>query len=646
MGTVWVAHDQQLHRRVAIKLMQPELLLSSALRSQFAHEARAVAQLQHSHVVHIYDYGIDQDEAENSVPFLVMELLTGENLASRITRQRRVLLADAITMITQVAKALSAAHGVGLVHRDIKPDNIFLARSEGGEIAKLLDFGVAAMKLQRSDASELLNGGTPHYMSPEQIKTPEAVDHRSELFSLGIVAYEALTGIRPFDGSTTPELLASIASGADFVPPSRLHPDLGEHVDRFFDKAMARDPAQRFASAREMGLAFSSLLDQPGARRRIRVLVVDDESDVHVLIRHRFRQQIRHYEFLFASDGVEALDRLAQERNVDVILSDINMPNMDGISLLQRAAEIDPLLKVVIVSAYGDMRNIRAAMNRGAFDFLTKPIDFRDLSVTIDKTAQHVQATRMAAHWAEENARLRHLVKGDALGAYGRDTLDDFPVSERCEIAVAVVRVTGWDASDAPGDVVSPDLAMSRLNTLLDLIFTEITAHDGAVDSLIGSAVVAVFRGENRVLRSLAACLAIRARWPDALRGEHGVAIGVGSGQAFTGGVVARPARRTSGAAVGGAVGKAVALGFAAERGQILVRESVRAQASEVFAYEKITRLPALSEIDEVALYNLLNETPGPLFAQSPRGSRDEIAMAATLAQESGESTGDFRETK
>ncbi len=136
-------------------------------------------------------------------------------------------------------------------------------------------------------------------------------------------------------------------------------------------------------------------LDQSGA---ITILVVDDEPDLELLIRQRFRRAIRggHYEFLFAGDGLEALDRLDEHPEVDLVLSDINMPRMDGLRLLGKIAELDRLLKVVIVSAYGDMSNIRIAMNRGAFDFVTKPIDFSDLEATIDKARREVDLVRGA----------------------------------------------------------------------------------------------------------------------------------------------------------------------------------------------------------------------------------------------------------
>src|SRR6266850_5409256 len=126
------------------------------------------------------------------------------------------------------------------------------------------------------------------------------------------------------------------------------------------------------------------------------ILVVDDEPDLEALVRQKFRRQIRDGEvkFLFARDGAEALDMLGNRGAVDMVVSDINMPRMDGLTLLQKIQEADDKKSTVIVSAYGDMSNIRTAMNRGAFDFLTKPIDFADLEMTIEKTIRHVVMMR------------------------------------------------------------------------------------------------------------------------------------------------------------------------------------------------------------------------------------------------------------
>src|SRR5680860_744416 len=136
-----------------------------------------------------------------------------------------------------------------------------------------------------------------------------------------------------------------------------------------------------------------------------KILVVDDEADLEVLIKQKFRKKIREkeYEFLFAENGKVALEKLIEEPDVDIVLSDINMPEMDGLTLLSKISELRPLLKSVIVSAYGDMENIRTAMNRGAFDFVTKPINFQDLTITIDKTIQYTRQIKETLQAIKEN---------------------------------------------------------------------------------------------------------------------------------------------------------------------------------------------------------------------------------------------------
>jgi eukaryotic-like serine/threonine-protein kinase len=154
---------------------------------------------------------------------------------------------------------------------------------------------------------------------------------------------------------------------APFPAPSILVPELSPEVDRFFERALAKHPAQRFSSAREMAAAFAALAE-PKDRGPAKILVIDDEPDVPLLVRQRFRQQIRRsvYEFVFATDGEAALEQLRKHLDIDVVLSDISMPGMDGLTFLSRVAEINPMVQTVMVSAYGDMANIRTAMRTAA----------------------------------------------------------------------------------------------------------------------------------------------------------------------------------------------------------------------------------------------------------------------------------------
>lgn len=277
MSFVWLAADLKLQRSVAVKLLQTTMGASYEARLRFEREAMAVAQLQSPHVVQIFDYGVEHD-----APIIVMERLYGEDLRTRLKREQRLPLDQVGKVVLETAKGLSEAHAAGIIHRDLKPGNIFFARTREDEVVKLLDFGVAKMDgsaLSSSPASGSLVG-TPHYMSPEQARGSEDIDHRSDLWSLGVIIYHALTGRLPYGGNNTADVLAKISTHR-FAPPSAVCPDLPPELDEFMRYAMAREPNQRFNSAREMAAAFSRIvpvsmpaLEMPEPR------VVDDEKTV------------------------------------------------------------------------------------------------------------------------------------------------------------------------------------------------------------------------------------------------------------------------------------------------------------------------------------------------------------------------------
>jgi eukaryotic-like serine/threonine-protein kinase len=200
MGTVWVARDEHLDRPVAIKLMAPELAASDTLRARFEREAKAAAGLSSNHVVRVYEHGVD-----DGLPFMAMELLDGEDFGSRLKREGRIDVAAAAAIATQVAKALRKAHEAGLVHRDLKPRNVFLARVDDNEVVKVLDFGIVKSAEPARPGEATKTGvimGSPKYMSPEQVRSAKGVDHRSDLWSLGLILFRAVTGRSAFEGET------------------------------------------------------------------------------------------------------------------------------------------------------------------------------------------------------------------------------------------------------------------------------------------------------------------------------------------------------------------------------------------------------------------------------------------------------------
>src|ERR1051325_4407153 len=179
----------------------------------------------------------------------------------------------------------------------------------------------------------------------------------------------------------------------------------------------------------------------------VKILVVDDEPDLELLIRQKFRRQIRNdeFRFVFAQNGVEALQKLEENADIEIVLTDINMPEMDGLSLLVRLNELNTLLKAVIVSAYGDMENIRTAMNRGAFDFITKPVNFEDLELTMEKTIKHVNQLRETMKAIKENNILKMYVDETVLKFMGsREFESALMQNESVEATVAFIDICSF----------------------------------------------------------------------------------------------------------------------------------------------------------------------------------------------------------
>ncbi|MGC4067759.1 MAG: serine/threonine-protein kinase [Polyangiaceae bacterium] len=206
-GSIWRAEHQVLKSPVAVKLIDLEVARREGAVERFLREAQATAALRSPHVVQILDYGLDHRDEGGTIceqPFIVMELLEGENLAERIARIGALSPLDVVRVVTHVARAMSRAHELGIVHRDLKPENIFLVSNGDEEIAKVLDFGVAKIASPMDLRGETYTQtgslvGTPYYMSPEQAQGNKTVDHRSDLWALGVIAFEMLTGKRPFD---------------------------------------------------------------------------------------------------------------------------------------------------------------------------------------------------------------------------------------------------------------------------------------------------------------------------------------------------------------------------------------------------------------------------------------------------------------
>ena len=254
MGSLWVALDRKLRRKVAVKFINSIAARHDDALTRFEHEARAMAQIRSPHVVQTHDYGVDRGHA-----YMVMELLDGEDLGARLARERCLSVTEVAQLLGQIAKGLDAVHAAGIIHRDLKPANIFLARIAGEETVKLIDFGVARSERvegeRTTDHGVLL--GTLKYMAPEQALCEDGLDHRADLWSLAVIAYCLLTGKGPFSGSSREEMVLSICR--DPVPaPSQRVAELPPGIDAFFERAFQRAPADRFHSAGQMASAFAA----------------------------------------------------------------------------------------------------------------------------------------------------------------------------------------------------------------------------------------------------------------------------------------------------------------------------------------------------------------------------------------------------
>jgi eukaryotic-like serine/threonine-protein kinase len=261
MGTLWVADHLVLARPVAVKFMAHELDHPDAL-ARFQREATATARIRSPHVVQIFDLGA----ASDGTPYMAMELLEGETLAARIDRDGALGMHVAADLIFQLGRALGAAHKAGIVHRDIKPDNVFLQRNDDSVFVKVVDFGVAKTESPkvgpRVNTSAGVALGSPVYMSPEQMIDAGGVDFRADLWAAAVCAYEMLTGQVPFQGESYPSVCAAVLGGA-YLPPSELcDAALPPGVDEWFARAFHQMPTQRFDSARELALSFVALLPE------------------------------------------------------------------------------------------------------------------------------------------------------------------------------------------------------------------------------------------------------------------------------------------------------------------------------------------------------------------------------------------------
>ena len=259
MGTLWKARHQTLNSPVAVKFMGPMTSDDTVSYSRFMLEARSAAALRSTHIVQVFDYGVEQ-----GTPYIAMELLQGQNLASRLRQVGTLSPAEMGHLLIQIGRGIGHAHQMGIVHRDLKPENIFLAREGQDEVAKILDFGIVKTtrdNLQTTPGADTRTGallGTPFYVSPEQAEGNRDVDHRSDLWALGVITYECLTGRRPFESDGLGNLLVKICT-RDPSPPSQIA-QVPRGFDEWFLRATDKDRENRFQSSKDLVDSYLALL--------------------------------------------------------------------------------------------------------------------------------------------------------------------------------------------------------------------------------------------------------------------------------------------------------------------------------------------------------------------------------------------------
>lgn len=378
MATVYRAHHGALDRDVAIKVLPDFFAEEESYRVRFQQEARSVARLKHPNILNVFDYG-----QENGVTYLVLELVEGGTLGERLGSPME--LEDVVRFLRPIANALEHAHSQNILHRDIKPSNI-LIHNDG--TPALADFGLATMigSTQRLTASGTVLG-TPEYMSPEQA-AGEALGPASDQYSLAVVAYEMLTGRVPFQADTPVAVLLSHMSQA--MPPTReLEGKLSGHIEDALRRGLAKAPSDRYPSATQFVAALTPAAWTGGSREDFErakaprrgaqsVLVVDDGVANRELIEACLADvdcTIR-----MAEDGPTAL-RMIAGASPDLILLDVQMPGMDGYEVCRRvkANSVNRLIPVVMITALDRTDDRVKALDAGADDFMSKPVERAEL---------------------------------------------------------------------------------------------------------------------------------------------------------------------------------------------------------------------------------------------------------------------------
>jgi two-component system LytT family response regulator len=411
MGEVYLATDPRLDRQVALKILPDDVCRDPARMQLFTQEAKVTSGLNHPNVTHIYDIGRDGDRS-----FIAMEFVEGEPLGVRL-EDGPLPLKEVVGVGAQVADALDAAHSSGVVHRDIKPGNIMISRR--GHV-KVLDFGLAkicAPKAGKSEDTQALSEiglvlGTVQYMSPEQALGRE-VDHRSDIFSLGIVLFEMATGRLPFDGSNAQEILAKILTSQPEAI-ARFNYDAPAELERIIRKCLEKDPDERYQSAREVVLDLRALLKTPetsaaktatdvkkkASSGRVTAVIVDDEELARMITREYLGQAGTDVDVVAeCGNGFEAV-KVINELKPDLVFLDVQMPKLDGFEVLE-LIEHEPA--VIFATAFDQYA--MKAFDAHAVDYLLKPFSMDRFQTALQRARQRLGERTLQPAELKQDAR-------------------------------------------------------------------------------------------------------------------------------------------------------------------------------------------------------------------------------------------------
>jgi eukaryotic-like serine/threonine-protein kinase len=284
MAVLWLAGRVDRGETVVVKFLSPTIMREPKAIERLRREAEIASRLVDPHIVRIYEF------VEGPAPYLVMEWLDGEDLATRLATRGPLSLDETCEIVQQAASALASAHAVGVIHRDVKPENIFLTRSDGTLLVKLLDFGVATVDEDDAEASRLTEAGTtvgtPLYMSPEQLMDASTVDAQCDVWSLAVVAYACLTGRAPLEGRSFTSMCVALQR-CEFEPPSHFRPDLPAPIDTFFARALHLRIEERPSSPTALSAELRALSRETCARARLDVETVETDEPVFPLVQSK-----------------------------------------------------------------------------------------------------------------------------------------------------------------------------------------------------------------------------------------------------------------------------------------------------------------------------------------------------------------------